>query len=567
MKTIKFKFNSALTLIVLSILLIGGVGLYNLSKVQGSLETVYNDRIIPLQQLKNISDLYAISIVDLSHKLRNENITWDEAEKNIITAQTLISKEWTDYTSTYLTQEEIILSNEVESLLKPANDSINYLLEVISLQDKEKLADFTIRDLYPSIDPLTEKITQLIQLQLDVAKHEKELGDKIYNQSFYISIILLLSVIILLLFILLMSQKILASLSKMKKRLHELANQGGDLTQQIEILSHDELGDMAGSINEFLASLRGIISSVREASYNMQQVSTEMNSTVEQLNANIEDISSTTEELSAGMEETNASTEEINSVSHVVETISSELTTQAIEASKNATNIEERANAIHEMAKSAKSDATKLYQQSSRDLESAIENAKEVDKINLLVQSILSITTQTNLLALNASIEAARAGDAGKGFAVVAEEIRKLAESSRESASQIQIVTHLILNVVTNLTQTSQSIMRFMEDRVITDYDRLVDISNQYKSDSEYVLSMSSDLKSSTNALNSQLKDIVRAIEEIAHASNEGASGASYIADKSSMILSESLNVNNLAQSSNHNASELFRLIEKFKVE
>lgn len=76
-------------------------------------------------------------------------------------------------------------------------------------------------------------------------------------------------------------------------------------------------------------------------------------------------------------------------------------------------------------------------------LEQALEDAKVVDQIGVLADSILNITAQTNLLALNASIEAARAGEAGKGFAVVAEEIRVLAEQSKDAVANIQAVTEM----------------------------------------------------------------------------------------------------------------------------
>lgn len=71
-------------------------------------------------------------------------------------------------------------------------------------------------------------------------------------------------------------------------------------------------------------------------------------------------------------------------------------------------------------------------------LQASMENSKKVTRINDLSNDILEISSQTNLLALNASIEAARAGEAGKGFAVVAEEIRILADNSRETANSIQ---------------------------------------------------------------------------------------------------------------------------------
>ena len=98
-------------------------------------------------------------------------------------------------------------------------------------------------------------------------------------------------------------------------------------------------------------------------------------------------------------------------------------------------------------------------------LEQALEEAKVVEQIGVLADSILAITGQTNLLALNASIEAARAGEAGKGFAVVAEEIRVLAEQSKDAVANIQAVTENVDNAVANLANDSNHLLDFVIDR------------------------------------------------------------------------------------------------------
>ena len=92
-------------------------------------------------------------------------------------------------------------------------------------------------------------------------------------------------------------------------------------------------------------------------------------------------------------------------------------------------------------------------------LQEAIEESKSVEKVNGLTDEILSISSQTNLLALNASIEAARAGEAGKGFAVVADEIRQLADSSRDTASNIQNINDMVTVAVKELIKSSDEII------------------------------------------------------------------------------------------------------------
>ena len=89
----------------------------------------------------------------------------------------------------------------------------------------------------------------------------------------------------------------------------------------------------------------------------------------------------------------------------------------------------------------------------TRVLAEAIEQSKSVAQINSLTDDILSISSKTTLIALNASLEATRAGKAGKGFSVVAGEIRKLADSSRDTANRIQEINEVITDAVYHLSQ------------------------------------------------------------------------------------------------------------------
>ena len=101
----------------------------------------------------------------------------------------------------------------------------------------------------------------------------------------------------------------------------------------------------------------------------------------------------------------------------------------------------------------------------------ALDDAKFVEQIGVLADSILTITAQTNLLALNASIEAARAGEAGKGFAVVAEEIRMLAEQSKDAVANIQSVTENVNVAVGTLTGDSNKLLDFVDTDIVQSFD------------------------------------------------------------------------------------------------
>lgn len=564
--SIKLKLYTLILVVIIIIASLVSFSVSSLNKINYSLETVYNDRVIPLQQLKRISDLYAVNIVDTTHKLRNKNINTSEAQTSIVDAMKEIDEIWKTYTSTFLTSDEKKLVEESEVLFKNANTSIENLLGIIKNGDEDALIKYTVNDLYGAIDPITAKISELIQLQLDVSKSEFESSQILHNELLKLyKIIAIVSALVVVLFVWIVIN-IVRPLRIMSRKLEDISKNGGDLTQKIDIHSKDELGDMAGSINEFIAMLRQIILNVKNSAIDVGNTSSSMRDSAETLNKQIDDISSTTQSMAAGMEETNASTEEILSVANEVEEISSDITKKAQEAEINAIGINTRAGSIQDMANKSNAQAIALYEATNTKLRKAMNDAKNVNEINNLATSILSIAGQTNLLALNAAIEAARAGEHGKGFAVVADEIRSLAMVSRDSANKIQEVTQGIIEAVNNLSQSSEEILSFVDRQVIKDYKSLVEIAKQYSDDSDYVYKMSSDLNSSSDKMSMMIQSIVNSITEISKATEESTVGSINIAEKSSMILEESDKVLKVADISKENSDSLVEIVSKFIV-
>lgn len=564
--SIKLKLYTLILVVIIIIASLVSFSVSSLNKINYSLETVYNDRVIPLQQLKRISDLYAVNIVDTTHKLRNKNINSSEAQTSIVDAMKEIDEIWKTYTSTFLTADEKKLVEESEVLFKNANTSIENLLGIIKNGDEDALIKYTVNDLYGAIDPITAKISELIQLQLDVSKSEFESSQILHNELLKLyKIIAIVSALVVVLFVWIVIN-IVRPLRIMSRKLEDISKNGGDLTQKIDIHSKDELGNMAGSINEFIAMLRQIILNVKNSAIDVGNTSSSMRDSAETLNKQIDDISSTTQSMAAGMEETNASTEEILSVANEVEEISSDITKKAQEAEINAIGINTRAGSIQDMANKSNAQAIALYEATNTKLRKAMNDAKNVNEINNLATSILSIAGQTNLLALNAAIEAARAGEHGKGFAVVADEIRSLAMVSRDSANKIQEVTQGIIEAVNNLSQSSEEILSFVDRQVIKDYKSLVEIAKQYSDDSNYVYKMSSDLNSSSDKMSMMIQSIVNSITEISKATEESTVGSINIAEKSSMILDESDKVLKVADISKENSDSLVEIVSKFIV-
>jgi len=344
----------------------------------------------------------------------------------------------------------------------------------------------------------------------------------------------------------------------------------GDFTVDIseKILSkQDEIGSLANSLDKMQKSIRTMMKAVADESAAVSEMLATINKNMNTLNQHIEDISSTTEELSAGTEETAASTEEMNATSLEVEKAIESIASKAQEGATTANKVSIMSEEMKEKAIASKQEALNIYGKTKSNLQSAIEQAKAVEQINDLSNTILEIASQTNLLALNAAIEAARAGESGKGFAVVAEEIRKLAESSKTSVSRIQEVTKQVLSVVNALCSSSMEIVEFIDKKVLNDYEGLVQSSELYSKHSMAINDIVTEFSSTSEELLASMQNMVQAITQISTTANEEALGATNIAQKTETIVNMAENVMNLASKSNKKSEELVKLVKQFKIQ
>jgi methyl-accepting chemotaxis protein len=362
-----------------------------------------------------------------------------------------------------------------------------------------------------------------------------------------------------------------SSISKPIKEASEYLNivATGDFTGTVPprlLKMNDETGLLANAIHAMQQSIRNTLVRVAEESSNVSEMLAGINSKMEQLNTNIEEVSATTEELSAGTEETAASTEEMNATSQELENAVESIATKAQEGSVIIGNVYRMSEEMKRNSESSKESALEIFGRNKNDLQNAIEQSKAVNQIGELSEAILSITSQTNMLALNAAIEAARAGEAGKGFAVVAEEIRKLAEDSKNTVTRIQQVTKVILEAVNNLSASSGEIMEFIDKKVLNDYDNLVKSSEEYSRNSTSINDIVTDFSVTSEELLASIQSIVKVIDEISHAVNEEARGATNIAQGSAEITQMSNDVIELAGLAKVKSDLLSKEVSSFRV-
>lgn len=332
------------------------------------------------------------------------------------------------------------------------------------------------------------------------------------------------------------------------------------------LVEKDEFAEIIKAEAGVRKEIRGIIEKVLKETSALKDAVRLTDNNMAYLEEKLEDISATTEELSAGTEETAASTEELTSVAAEVEEALNNISNKALSGSKSVEEINGRANELKDKFSLSYNNALSTLDNVKEKLEQSLIQAKATQQIKELTESILEITSQTNLLALNAAIEAARAGEAGKGFAVVADEIRKLAENSNAAVIEIQEITKVVTASVENLSDNSNELLKFVEDDVAKDYEKMLKATDQYKLDADFVNGMVSDFSETSAQLLISLKNMTATMHGIAEAANESADGTSNIAEKATAVVNKANEVVESINSSGKGTEALGEMVSKFNI-
>ena len=360
---------------------------------------------------------------------------------------------------------------------------------------------------------------------------------------------------------------IIHSVRNLSKSINIIAE--GDFVQKVPkklVNRKDDFGNLAKTLEGMRDSLRGLLAQVKNESVNIDNVVENIDANVFTLNSEIEDVSATTEELAASTEETAASADQINSMTQQIDDAAREIATRAQEGATEAEDIHSRASQTKTNAVEIRRKMEQVQKEIRSSLQKALEDAKVVEQIGILADSILTITGQTNLLALNASIEAARAGDAGRGFAVVAEEIRVLAEQSQEAVANIQSVTENVNRAVGNLANDSNRLLDFVDKDVVASFDIFEKMADDYNEDATKINELVSNFSATSEELLASLNSISEAIDGITLASNDSAAGTTNIAQKTVSIVNESAEVMKSAKAAEQSAEELRKNVNNFKI-
>lgn len=246
-------------------------------------------------------------------------------------------------------------------------------------------------------------------------------------------------------------------------------------------------------------------------------------SSIVELNTDIRNTYKNSENLAAIMKETADTSEDAAATTLDIVGSVQQINERTSQGVSTVEEISGRAQELKSRVTESRQKAQLVFEESKRDLETAIEGSKVVEQISVLSDSIIQITSKTNLLALNANIEAAKAGEAGRGFSVVAEEIRKLAEQSKQVVSKIQSITLQVEQSVSKLAESSDRLLEFMSTDVNNDYDSMLDIAYKYSEDASFINEMVNGFNNTSRELLSTADNVLATIDNVSQNSSDGA--------------------------------------------
>lgn len=346
---------------------------------------------------------------------------------------------------------------------------------------------------------------------------------------------------------------------------HKIENGEGDLTERITVSSGDEIGQMAVGINNFIEQLQIIMCKLKAESENLRNSAITINNEVGKSNENAGSVSAAMEEMAASLEEISATLGQIASGSDDVMTKIQQMNSYMQDGVQLVENITKRADEIHKGTLESKEETSENVERIRETLNAALADSRSVEKIKELTQEIMGISDQTNLLSLNASIEAARAGEAGRGFAVVANEIRGLADSSASTAGHIQNISITVTEAVERLAQNAEEILKFIDSKIMKDYDTFVEVAGQYQQDAGSVNDILNEFAGNTGEIEETMKAMNTGINDISTAVDESAKGVTSVADNA-VGLVEAINQIQAETENSKNISQILSdEVERFK--
>ncbi|ETE89312.1 chemotaxis protein [Bacillus thuringiensis serovar aizawai str. Leapi01] len=308
------------------------------------------------------------------------------------------------------------------------------------------------------------------------------------------------------------------------------------------------IGNVKSTANEVISSTEGMLKNTKKASY----LSNEVVQNISEVNTKIEGQFISIQENSSSLKEIATGVQTIAESSKMVTEMSVETTEHVNSGSEEIKQSILQMNSVHA-----------VVEETSIVIDTLVTRTQQIDKA---LDAITNIADQTNLLALNAAIEAARAGENGKGFAVVAEEVRDLAEKSKEFANEIN---HLIKNILQD-TKATVDVMQRGKQKAIEGKEAAQKANQVFFSvvkDIDKISSQMQEVCAATEEMSAGTDEVNISLSTVSKTAAQVANGTSHAAQS---IQEQAISIEDIANQSNKvkgKVEELVQLVSQFTIE
>lgn len=559
----KISFTALMIAVTVS-LLVSGISIYivkgyllavsqshTMSVAKMAAETIDGEQINRIQEGEEETDDYQIILAQLQTFLLDEDVAYIYTmRKQGESLQFVVDAD---------TEDGAAIGEEYETY-----DKIEMAFEGKPTLDKEVTTD-EWGSFYSAFAPIMDEKGQVIAI-VGVDCSVGSINDKVQRMTKILLIVELLCVLATLIISLITGHVIARNVLKINRKMEELAGSDGDLTQEIQICSGDELENTAKNFNSFIVKLRGMMLSVKENGNKLEQATDQTNQELQQATDGLNQIAQTLNEMTQAMQETSEFVSGIQGAAQGAKGMSADLYQQTRSKAEYAGKVSQTAEQAKQTCQQSKEQMSQVVGEISDSLADKIAASSEINKIMQLTNDIISISDQTQLLALNASIEAARAGEEGRGFAVVAEEIGKLADDTSRTAKEIESINRFTVDTVDELVQTAEKMLQYIENVVGQDYDQMVVIGQSYYRDSVEFMNQLNQFRVLSEQLSGNMGMIEEHISQIMSVIEEETTSITNVTETSEKIYGTMQTASTNGEINKQIVSELGGILAKFIV-
>lgn len=532
-----------------------------MTNVSNSFNQVINTNIKNIQSVNNVKSSLSNEGLYLRGFIIDDNVS---NKQKLTSYQGILTKSVDDLKKNADTKKMKDYSEMMSNLVDNNNKIINNIVQ-LKEQGHEEDAKLQLPNAESANHDLISLISSVERFQQNQLSQAQADVDQTAKVAKVVTLIVAIcGMVSSLLFINRVRRVIVKPLRKVVEGAEQIAS-GNLVHDDIMIKSKSEIGELASSFNEMKKSLQTIIQHIGDGSR-------QLSASIEELAASTEEISNAADEVSSNVEETSQGSNESAAIAKDTVTAMQETSigveriakaSQSLfDQAKQATELADNGGKILEVAKGQ----VQLISESTKQTNDLITRLQQqATEIQNMTNVITDISEQTNLLALNAAIEAARAGEHGKGFAVVADEVRKLAEESKQSAEQIVKLTHTIQTDTEVVAKSVTNSMKNVDEGVYV-ITNASEAFGHIVNSVETMTSRLEDVTATSEELSAATEEVTTSVEEISSQAQLAAQATSNISgsvEEQNATLQE---INGVVQELSKQAVELQELTHRFKV-